>query len=38
VPFLSDQRYWRAARAPPTPLFSPKCSSQNFVIAIFRYS
>ena len=32
--FLSDQKNWRAPRPPPTLIFSPKSTDQNFEIAI----
>ena len=34
VPFLSDQKKWRATRPPPTLIFFPKSPDQNFEIAI----
>ena len=34
VPFLSDQKNWRASRPPPTLIFSPKSTYQNFEISI----
>ena len=34
MPFLSDQKNWRAPRPPPTLIFSPKSTDQNFEIAI----
>ena len=34
MPFLSDQKNWRASRPPPTLIFFPKSTDQNFEIAI----
>ena len=34
MPFLSDQKNWRAPRPPPTLIFSPKSTDQHFEIAI----
>ena len=34
MPFLSDQKNWRAPRPPPTLIFFPKSTDQNFEIAI----
>ena len=34
VPFLSDQKNWRAPRLPPTPIIFPKSPDQNSEIAI----
>ena len=34
VPFLSGQKDWRATSPPPTPIYSPKLSDQNFEIVI----
>ena len=34
MPFLSDQKNWRASRPPPTVIFFPKSTDQNFEIAI----
>ena len=34
VPFLSDQKHWRAPRPPPTLIFPPESPDQNSEIAI----
>ena len=34
MPFLSDQKNWRAPRPPPRLIFSPKSTDRNFEIAI----
>ena len=34
MPFLSDKKNWRAPRSPPTLIFFPKSTNQNFKTAI----